>query len=81
MPRVPLMLRDADTARIVAMQRKLCAESKAAVVRQALDLLEASLERDARIERWKRAAAKVSAESARANREWRSRHPRLDHEP
>lgn len=74
------MLRDSDTARIAAMQRKLRAESKVAVVRQALDLLEAAIERDARIARWKRAAEKVAAASAAANREWRVRHPRLDDE-
>ena len=75
-----MMLREADTARIAAMQRTLRAESKVAVVRQALDLLEAAIERDARIARWKRAAAKVAKASAVANREWRVRHPRLDDE-
>ena len=75
-----MMLRDSDAARIAAMQRKLRAESKVAVVRQALDLLDAAIEREARIARWKRAAAKVAAASAKENRDWRVRHPRLDDE-
>lgn len=72
------MLRDADAARIEAMRRQTGAASKVAVVRQALDLLEASLERAARAERWRRAVARVAQESARVNRELVRAHPAVD---
>jgi len=72
----PLMLQDADDARIEALKERLGARTKIAVVRSALDLLERDAERAARVERWRRAVQTVAAESRRVNREFQ-RHNRL----
>lgn len=69
------MLRAEDAARVEAMRRRLGRDTKVSVVREALDLLEARVERDAKVEQWRRAAKRVAAESARVNRELRGMHP------
>jgi hypothetical protein len=66
-----MMLREADVERIEAMRRRMKLDTKVAVVREALDLLDARLARAERVARWKRAVARVADESARVNREMR----------
>ena len=66
-----MMLREEDVERIEAMRRRMKLDTKVAVVREALDLLDARLARVERVARWKRVAARVADESARVNREMR----------
>ena len=75
MSRTPLMLRKSDADRIESMRQKLGRSTKVAIVREALDLLEARIARDAQVARWKRIVPKVARESARVNRELAKAHP------
>ncbi len=72
----PLMLQDADAARIETLKGRLGARTKIDVVRRALDLLERDAERADRVARWRRAAKMVARESRTVLREFR-RHSRL----
>jgi hypothetical protein len=76
----PLMLQDADDARIVLLKKRLRARTKIEVVRSALDLLERDAERAERVAKWRRAARRVARESRAALRDFRpkSRLHRLD---
>ncbi len=57
-----LKIKDEDNKRILKLQKLLGKESKIDVVREALMLLEEQVERDKKIERYRR-AAKLVAES------------------
>jgi hypothetical protein len=72
----PLMLQEADDARIESLKKRLRARTKIAVVRSALDLLERDAERAERVTKWRRAAGLVARESRTALRDFR-RHSRL----
>jgi aminoglycoside phosphotransferase (APT) family kinase protein len=72
----PLMIQEADHARIERLKARLGITHKIDVVRAGVDLLEAQATRQERIARWTRAAARVAAESQRVNAEFR-RHSRL----
>ena len=72
----PLMIQEADNQRIEELKARLGIDRKIDVVRAGLALLEQQAERAARMERWKRAVARVAAESRRVNTEFR-RHSRL----
>ncbi|TMA76897.1 MAG: hypothetical protein E6J72_16545 [Deltaproteobacteria bacterium] len=72
----PLMLQEADAARIEMLKKRLRARTKIEVVRSALDLLERDAERAARVARWRRAARLVAPQSRAALREFQ-RHSRL----
>ena len=74
------MLQEVDAARIEALERRLRARTKIEVVRSALDLLEQSAERAARVARWRRAAGMVAAQSRTVPKEFQrhSRPRRLD---
>jgi hypothetical protein len=72
----PLMLQDADAARIETLKERLGARTKIEVVRSALGLLERDADRIDRVARWQRAARMVATESRRVSREFR-RHSRL----
>jgi hypothetical protein len=76
----PLMLQEADDARIESLKKRLRARTKIAVVRSALDLLERDAERAERVTKWRRAAGLVARESRAAQRDFRrpSRLRRLD---
>jgi hypothetical protein len=76
----PLMLQDADDARIVLLKKRLRARTKIEVVRSALDLLERDAERAERVAKWRRVARLVARESRAALRDFRpnSRLHRLD---
>ncbi len=76
----PLMLQDADDARIESLKKRLRARTKIEVVRSALDLLERDAERAERVTQWRRAARLVTRESRAALRDFRphSRLRRLD---
>jgi hypothetical protein len=76
----PLMLQEADAARIEMLKKRVGARTKIEVVRSALDLLERSAEREERMARWRRAAKMVARESRTVLREFQrhSRLPRLD---
>ena len=52
----PLMIQQADDARIERLKRRTGARSKVDVVRAALTLLEADVSRTERVRRWERAA-------------------------
>ncbi len=52
----PLMIQQADDARIERLKRRTGARSKVDVVRAALTLLEADVSRTERVKRWERAA-------------------------
>jgi hypothetical protein len=72
----PLMLQEADAARIEMLKKRVGARTKIEVVRSALDLLERSAERAERMARWRRAAKMVARESRTVLREFQ-RHSRL----
>jgi hypothetical protein len=72
----PLMIQEADDQRIEELKVRLGIDRKIDIVRAGLALLEQQAERAARLVRWKRAAARVAAESRRVNTEFR-RHSRL----
>jgi hypothetical protein len=72
----PLMLQEADDARIESLKKRLHARTKIEVVRSALDLLERDAERAERVTKWRRAAGLVTRESRAALRDFR-RHSRL----
>jgi hypothetical protein len=72
----PLMIQEADDQRIEQLKTRLGIATKIDVVRAGLELLEQEASRSERIERWKRAASRAAASSARANAEFRA-HPRL----
>lgn len=72
----PLMLQDADDARIELLKKRLRARTKIAVVRSALDLLERDAERAERVAKWRKAAGIVARQSRVALREFRA-HSRL----
>ncbi len=72
----PLMMQDADDARIERLKRRLGISRKIDVVRAGMDLLEAQADREGRVERWKRAAAAAAASSRRVNAEFRA-HARI----
>lgn len=72
----PLMLQEADAARIESLKKRLRARTKIEIVRSALDLLERDAERAARIARWRRAARIVAPQSRAILREFQ-RHTRL----
>jgi hypothetical protein len=76
----PLMLQEADAARIETLKRRIGARTKIEVVRSALDLLERDAERADRIARWRKAAKMVARESRTVLREFQrhSRFARLD---
>ena len=59
----PLMLREEDDRRIERLKARLGAPSKVAVVRSALDLLEARALRAEQVVRWRRAARLAAASS------------------
>ena len=72
----PLMIQDADDQRIERLKRRLCIATKIDVVRAGMALLEQDALRRERLEQWQRAAARVAAESARVNAQFRV-HSRL----
>ena len=76
----PLMLQEADNARIESLKKRLRARTQIEVVRSALDLLERDAERAERVTKWRRAAGLVTRESRAALRDFRqhSRLRRLD---
>ena len=72
----PLMIQEGDDRRIERLKARLGIDTKIDVVRAGMDLLEQHAERQERLERWKRAASRVTAESRRVNAEFRP-HSRL----
>lgn len=68
----PLMMQEADDHRIELLKARLGIDRKIDVVRAGMDLLERRAEREERVARWKRAAARVAAESRRINAAFRS---------
>lgn len=70
------MMQEDDDRRIEALKRRLGIARKIDVVRAGMALLEEQAERAERVDRWKRAAARVAGESRRVNVEFR-RHSRL----
>jgi hypothetical protein len=72
----PLMIQKADAEKIELLKEKLGAKTKIEVVRAGLNLLEQQTERQARVERWKRATQAAMAESAEVNREFQ-KHSRI----
>ena len=72
----PLMLQEADAARIESLKKRLHARTKIEVVRSALDLLERDAERTDRIAKWNKAVGNAVRESRTALRDFRP-HNRL----
>lgn len=72
----PLMLREEDDRRIERLKTRLGAPSKVAVVRSALDLLEARAIRAEQVVRWRRAARLAAASSLEVLRDFQP-HSRL----
>ncbi len=71
-----LMIQQADDERIERLKRLLGIDRKVDVVRAGMDLLEREAERQARVTRWRQAAAKAAASSRTVNAELRQ-HSRL----
>lgn len=67
------MIREEDDQRLEGLKKAVGAKTKVQVLRDALDALERNLERDRRIQRWKRSAALVRGESAKVNKEFQPR--------
>jgi hypothetical protein len=55
----PMMIQEVDFAKIELLKEKLGLDTKVQVLRRALDLLEAEVSKNARIERWKKAVKAV----------------------
>ena len=72
----PLMMQEADDRRIERLKARLGIDTKIDVVRAGMDLLEQHATRQEQIQRWRRAAPRVAAESRRINAEFRV-HSRL----
>jgi hypothetical protein len=72
----PLMLQEAEAARIESLKKRLHARTKIEVVRSALDLLERDAERTDRIAQWHKAVGVAARESRAALRDFRP-HNRL----
>jgi Arc/MetJ-type ribon-helix-helix transcriptional regulator len=72
----PLMIQEDDNRRIEELKKRLSARSKVDVVRAGLALLEREAERQARVERWRRAARLAGPSSRAVNAEFRQ-HSRL----
>ena len=72
----PLMIQEADDGRIERLKVRLGIPRKIDVVRAGMTLLEQQADRRERVARWTRAVARVAAESARVNAEFRP-HSRL----
>jgi hypothetical protein len=72
----PLMIQEEDDRRIERLKQRLGIATKIAVVRAGMALLEQDALRRERLEQWKRAAARVAADSARVNAAFRV-HSRL----
>lgn len=68
----PLMIREEDNERLEELKKTMGAKTKVQVLREALDALEAILERGRRIRRWMKAASLVKEDSARTNLEFQS---------
>lgn len=66
-----LKIKDEDNQRIEKLQRLLAKDSKVDVIREALVLLEEKIEREKKIEKWKRAAALAAKSSAEVNKDFR----------
>ena len=67
----PLMIQEDDDRRIERLKRRLGIATKIDVVRAGMTLLEQDALRRERLEQWKRAAARVAADSAVVNGEFR----------
>jgi hypothetical protein len=67
----PLMIQEDDNRRIEELKKRLSARSKVDVVRAGLTLLEREAERQARVERWRRAAQLAGPSSRAVNAEFR----------
>ena len=61
----PLMIQDDDDRRIQSLQERLGIRHKVDVVRAGMELLEREADRQARVARWRRAAA-VAAPTSKA---------------
>lgn len=72
----PLMIQEADDRRIERLKVRLGIDTKIDIVRAGMDLLEQEAARRERLERWKKATARVAADSRRVNAEFQ-RHSRL----
>jgi hypothetical protein len=72
----PLMIQEDDDRRIEELKKRLSARSKVDVVRAGLTLLEREAERQARVDRWRRAARLAGPSSRAVNAEFRQ-HSRL----
>ena len=72
----PLMIQDDDHRRIERLKARLGVGTKIDIVRAGMDLLEQEASRRERLERWKRAAARVASHSRQVNAEFQ-RHSRL----
>ena len=70
------MIQEDDNRRIEELKKRLSARSKVDVVRAGLTLLERETERQARVERWRRAALLAAPSSRAVNAEFRQ-HSRL----
>lgn len=66
----PLMLQEADNARIESLKKRLHARTKIEVVRSALDLLERDAERAERVAKWHKAVGVAARESRTALRDF-----------
>ena len=71
-----MMIQEDDDRRIERLKQRLGIATKIDVVRAGMALLEQEAVRRERLERWKRAVARVASDSARVNAEFRV-HSRL----
>ncbi len=66
-----LKIKDEDNKRIEKLQRILAKDSKVEVVREALVLLEEKIDREKKVEKWRKAAKLAAKSSAEVNKEIR----------
>lgn len=67
----PLTIQEEDDRQIEELKKKTGAQTKIAVLRMALALLEKEVERQGRVKRWHKAVKMVANESAEVNAEFR----------
>lgn len=66
----PLMIQLEDDRRIEALKARTGARTKIDVVRAGLDMLEKTVDRAERIQRWKQITKRVATESRKINQEF-----------
>lgn len=69
----PLTIKPEDDARLISLKKQTGAKSKVEVIRNALTLLELKIEKQKRIDRWRKAAKVVGSSSLEVLKEFQTK--------